>query len=114
MFLLLDMINGLLGYFNFSVKIKNWIYVGLVFFGDLYLIYVIFMFLKNQFWLWGFLYFLVVVGVIYYFYLNVVYYFLGKILCFDFLLFWLFKLIGMMCEIFEEKECQWFEKLVVL
>lgn len=31
MFSLLDMINGSLGYFNLSVKIKNRIYVGLAF-----------------------------------------------------------------------------------
>lgn len=59
-------------------RLKNRIYVGLAFFGDLYLIYVTFMLLKNQSWLRGFLYFLAVVGVTYYLYLNAVYYFLGK------------------------------------
>ena len=89
MFSLLDMINGSLGYFNLSVKIKNRIYVGLAFFGDLYLIYVTFMLLKNQSWLRGFLYFLAVVGVTYYLYLNAVYYFLGKTSRFDFLSAWI-------------------------
>ena len=106
MFSLLDMINGSLGYFNLSVKIKNRIYVGLAFFGDLYLIYVTFMLLKNQSWLRGFLYFLAVVGVTYYLYLNAVYYFLGKTSRFDFLSPWLSKLTGTTRETPEEKERQ--------
>lgn len=52
------------------------------------------MLLKNQSWLRGFLYFLAVVGVTYYLYLNAVYYFLGKTSRFDFLSPWLSKLTG--------------------
>ena len=114
MFSLLAMINGSLGYFNLSVKIKNRIYVGLAFFGDLYLIYVTFMLLKNQSWLRGFLYFLAVVGVTYYLYLNAVYYFLGKTSRFDFLSPWLSKLTGTTRETPEEKERQRLEKLAAL
>ena len=111
MFSLLDMINGSLGYFNLSVKVKNRIYVALAFFGDGYLIYVTFMLLKNQAWMRGFLYFLAVLGVTYYLYLNAVYYFLGRTSRFDFLSPWLSKLTGTTRETPEEKERQRLAKL---
>lgn len=78
MFSFLDMINSSLSYFNIEAKLKNRIYVIIASLGDIYLIYVTVRLLMNHVWLRGLLYFLAVVGLTYFIYLNFVYYFLNK------------------------------------
>ena len=104
MFTFLDMINSSLGYFNMSVKVKNRIYTIVAFLGDLYLIYVTFMLLRNQSWLRGLLYCLAVVVITYYLYLNFVYYYLGRTSRWDFLSPKLTQITGFSLETPEEKD----------
>ena len=94
MFSFLDMINSSLSYFNIKPKLKNKIYVIIAFLGDGYLIYVTARLLMNKAWMRGFLYFLAVVLLTYYLYLNAVYYFLNRTSRLDFLSPWLIKVTG--------------------
>ncbi|MDO4902748.1 MAG: hypothetical protein Q3959_00635 [Limosilactobacillus sp.] len=85
MFTLLDMINSSLSYINIEVKLKNRIYIGIATLGDIYLIYVTFRLLANQAYLRGFLYFLAMIAITYFLYLNIVFFFLGRTSRFDFI-----------------------------
>lgn len=114
MFSILDMINHSLGYVNLSTKVKNRLYVVLAFLGDVYLAYVTTMLLINHSWLRGFLYFLAVVGLSYYLYLNAIYYFLDRTSRFDILSPWLTKLTGTVRETPEEKDRQRLARLEAL
>lgn len=79
----LDMVNHYLGYINVSVKIKNRIYVILGALGDLYLFYIAVRYLQNGHPFWGLLILLVAIILLYFAYLNTVYYFTNKKAPFD-------------------------------
>lgn len=79
----LDMVNHYLGYFNISVKIKNRAYTILGALGDFYLFYIAFRYLQNGHPFWGLLILLVAVILLYFVFLNVVYYFTNKKAPFD-------------------------------
>jgi len=79
----LDMVNHYLGYINVSVKIKNRIYVILGALGDLYLFYIAVRYLQNGHPFWGLLILLVALLMVYFVYLNTVYYFTTKKAPFD-------------------------------
>ena len=79
----LDMVNHYLGYINVSVKIKNRIYVILGALGDLYLFYIGVRYLQNGHPFWGLLILLVALILLYFAYLNTVYYFTNKKAPFD-------------------------------
>lgn len=79
----LDMVNHYLGYINVSVKIKNRIYVILGALGDLYLFYIGVRYLQNGHPFWGLLILLVAIILLYFAYLNTVYYFTNKKAPFD-------------------------------
>lgn len=79
----LDMVNHYLGYINVNVKIKNRIYVILGFLGDIYLFYIALRYLKNGHPFWGLLILAVALLLLYFVYLNVVYYFTDKKAPFD-------------------------------
>lgn len=106
MFTFLDMINGSLGYFNMSVKVKNRIYTIIAALGDLYLVYVTFMLLKNHAWLRGLLYLLAIIAISYYVYLNAIYYFLDRTSKYDFISPKLTKLTGFTPETPEAKDAK--------
>lgn len=74
----LDMVNHYLGYINVSVKIKNRIYVILGALGDLYLFYIAVRYLQNGHPFWGLLILLIALVLLYFVYLNTVYYFTQK------------------------------------
>ncbi|KRL94058.1 hypothetical protein FD28_GL000603 [Levilactobacillus hammesii DSM 16381] len=77
------MVNHYLGYINVSVKIKNRIYVILGALGDLYLFYIAVRYLQNGHPFWGLLILLVAIILLYFAYLNTVYYFTNKKAPFD-------------------------------
>ncbi|KRN01142.1 hypothetical protein FD13_GL001407 [Levilactobacillus senmaizukei DSM 21775 = NBRC 103853] len=79
----LDMVNHYLGYINVNVKIKNRIYVILGFLGDIYLFYIALRYLKNGHPFWGLLILGVALLLLYFVYLNVMYYFTDKKAPFD-------------------------------
>lgn len=80
----LDMVNHyLLGYVNVSVKIKNRIYTVLGALGDFYLFYIAIRYLQNGHPFWGLLILLVAVILLYFVFLNAVYYFTQKQAPFD-------------------------------
>lgn len=79
----LDMVNHYLGYINVSVKIKNRVYVILGALGDLYLFYIAIRYLQNGHPFWGLLILLVALILLYFAYLNTVYYFTQKKAPFD-------------------------------
>ncbi len=79
----LDMVNHYLGYINVSVKIKNRIYVILGALGDLYLFYIAMRYLQNGHPFWGLLILLIALVLLYFVYLNTVYYFTKKKAPFD-------------------------------
>lgn len=79
----LDMVNHYLGYFNISVKIKNRAYTILGALGDLYLFYIAIRYLQNGHPFWGLLILLVAIILLYFVFLNVVYYFTNKKAPFD-------------------------------
>ncbi|TGD20180.1 DUF6681 family protein [Levilactobacillus suantsaiihabitans] len=79
----LDMVNHYLGYINVNAKIKNRIYVIIGALGDLYLFYIGFRYLQNGHPFWGLLILLVALILLYFVYLNTVYYFTEKKAPFD-------------------------------
>lgn len=78
MFSFLGMINGWLGYVNMNAKVKNRIYTILGFIGNLYLLYVAYRFFLNGFMGRGCLFILAFLGLLYFCYLNFLYYFTTK------------------------------------
>lgn len=79
----LDMVNHYLGYINVSVKIKNRIYVILGMLGDIYLFYIGIRYLQNGHPFWGLLILLIALALLYFEYLNTIYYFTDKKAPFD-------------------------------
>lgn len=79
----LDMINHYLGYINVSVKLKNRIYTVLGALGNLYLFYIGFRYLQNGHPFWGLLILAIAVVMLYFVYLNTMYYFTKKKAPFD-------------------------------
>lgn len=78
MFSFLDMVNHYLGYFNINIKFKNRIYTVLGMLGDLYLFYVAFRWLSNQYYLRGSLIMLAAIILLYFSIMNIFYYFTTK------------------------------------
>lgn len=83
MFSFLDMVNHYLGYFNINVKLKGRIYTILGAFGDLYLFYISFRFLKNSYLKQGSLILAVAIILLYFTLCNFFYYFTTKQPWFD-------------------------------
>ncbi|MHA8110149.1 DUF6681 family protein [Lactobacillaceae bacterium Melli_B4] len=83
MFSLLDAVNQYLGYINFSPKLKNRIYTIVGGVANLYMFYVAIKFLHNQIWLQGTMFLLVALILLYFLFLNIVYYFTDKRAPFD-------------------------------
>ncbi|WP_125765942.1 DUF6681 family protein [Levilactobacillus mulengensis] len=79
----LDMVNHYLGYINVNAKIKNRIYVIIGALGDLYLFYIAVRYLQNGHPFWGLLILLVAIILLYFVYLNTIYYFTEKTAPFD-------------------------------
>lgn len=79
----LDMVNHYLGYINVNAKIKNRVYVILGALGDLYLFYIAIRYLQNGHPFWGLLILLVALLLLYFVYLNGMYYFTEKKAPFD-------------------------------
>ncbi|MBY7146342.1 hypothetical protein I2491_06075, partial [Levilactobacillus brevis] len=79
----LDMVNHYLGYINVNAKIKNRVYVILGALGDLYLFYIAIRSLQNGHPFWGLLILLVALLLLYFVYLNGMYYFTEKKAPFD-------------------------------
>lgn len=79
----LDMVNHYLGYVNVSVKLKNRIYTVLGLLGDFYLFYIAVRYLQNGHPFWGLLILLVAIILLYFAFLNGVYYFTKKKAPFD-------------------------------
>lgn len=79
----LDMVNHYLGYINVNAKIKNRIYVVIGALGDLYLFYIAVRYLQNGHPFWGLLIFFVALILLYFVYLNTIYYFTEKQAPFD-------------------------------
>lgn len=79
----LDMVNHYLGYINVSVKIKNRVYTILGALGDLYLFYIAIRYLQNGHPFWGLLILLVALLLLYFTYLNSMYYFTKRKAPFD-------------------------------
>ncbi|HIW71672.1 MAG TPA: hypothetical protein H9875_03505 [Candidatus Levilactobacillus faecigallinarum] len=79
----LDMVNHYLGYFNISVKIKNRIYTVLGTLGDFYLFYIAIRYLQNGHPFWGLLILVVALLLLYFVFLNIVYYFTNRKAPFD-------------------------------
>lgn len=75
MFTLFDMIRSSLNYVNLSTVLKNRIYTILAGIGNFYLLYVAFRFFKNGFWGRGTLFILAFLVILYFTYLNLLYYF---------------------------------------
>lgn len=72
---ILSMINSYLSYINLNVKIKNRIYTCLAFVGNFYLLYVSYRFFSNGYIWRGFLFILAFLVILYFAYLNTLYYF---------------------------------------
>ena len=79
----LDMVNHYLGYFNISVKIKNRAYTILGALGDFYLFYIAVRYLQNGHPFWGLLILLVAIILLYFVFLNTIYYFTTRKAPFD-------------------------------
>ena len=79
----LDMVNHYLGYINVSVKLKNRIYTVLGLLGDFYLFYIAVRYLQNGHPFWGLLILFVAIILLYFAFLNGVYYFTQKKAPFD-------------------------------
>ncbi|WP_125580703.1 DUF6681 family protein [Levilactobacillus cerevisiae] len=79
----LDMVNHYLGYINVNAKIKNRIYVVIGALGDLYLFYIAVRYLQNSHPFWGLLILLVALILLYFVYLNTIYFFTEKKAPFD-------------------------------
>ncbi|GEO68819.1 DUF6681 family protein [Levilactobacillus acidifarinae] len=79
----LDMVNHYLGYVNVSVKLKNRIYTVLGLLGDFYLFYIAVRYLQNGHPFWGLLILLVAIILLYFVFLNGIYYFTQKKAPFD-------------------------------
>lgn len=79
----LDMVNHYLGYINISLKIKNRIYTVLGLLGDFYLFYIAVRYMKNSHPFWGLLILAVALILLYFAFLNGVYYFTTKKAPFD-------------------------------
>ena len=75
MFTLFDMIRSSLSYVNLSTVLKNRIYTILAGIGNFYLLYVAFRFFQNGFWGRGTLFILAFLVILYFTYLNILYYF---------------------------------------
>nr|WP_321315387.1 DUF6681 family protein [uncultured Ligilactobacillus sp.] len=75
MFTFLDMIRASLNYVNLSTVLKNRIYTILATIGNFYLLYVAIKFYINGYFLRGTLFLLAFIGILYFSYLNLLYYF---------------------------------------
>lgn len=75
MFTILDMIRSSLNYVNLSTVFKNRIYTILAGIGNFYLLYVAFRFFQNGFWGRGLLFIVAFLLILYFTYLNLLYYF---------------------------------------
>lgn len=75
MFSLLSLINGYIGYFSMNAKLKGQIYTILGGIGNFYLLYVAYRFFANGYYLRGTLYILAFLVLLYFAYLNALYYF---------------------------------------
>ena len=75
MFTLFDMIRSSLSYVNLSTVLKNRIYTILAGICNFYLLYVAFRFFQNGFWGRGTLFILAFLVILYFTYLNILYYF---------------------------------------
>ncbi|KRL97023.1 DUF6681 family protein [Liquorilactobacillus satsumensis] len=94
MFSIIGIINSYLGYINMNVKIKNQVYTVLGTVGNFYLLYVAYRFFANGFYARGALFILAFLALVYFSYLNVLYYFTKKTSRVDFSPF-LEKKLGM-------------------
>lgn len=75
MFTILDMIRSSLNYVNLSTVFKNRVYTILAGIGNFYLLYVAFRFFQNGFWGRGLLFIVAFLVILYFTYLNLLYYF---------------------------------------
>ena len=75
MFSLLSLINGYIGYFSMNAKLKGQIYTILGGIGNFYLLYVAYRFFANGYYLRGTFYILAFLVLLYFAYLNALYYF---------------------------------------
>ncbi|MEJ6399693.1 DUF6681 family protein [Nicoliella lavandulae] len=83
MFTFLDAVNQYLGYINFSPKLKNRIYTIVGGLANFYLFYVAVKFLKNHIWLQGVGFLVAATVLLYFLFLNIVYYFTERRAPFD-------------------------------
>lgn len=83
MFSLLSMINGWIGYINMNAKVKNRVYTVLGGLGNFYLLYVAYRFYANGFAGRGTLFILAFLILLYFTYLNVMYFFTDQPAKFD-------------------------------
>ena len=83
MFTLFQTIAASLGYVSLSATIKNRIYTILATVGNFYLLYVSYRFFRNGFPLRGALFILAFLGIAYFCYLNIFYYFTNKTAKYD-------------------------------
>lgn len=78
MFSMLGLINTWIGYINMNVKIKNRVYTIVGGIGNFYLLYVATRFFINGFFIRGFLFILAFIALLYFTYINVMYWFTDK------------------------------------
>lgn len=78
MFSMLGLINTWIGYINMNVKIKNRVYTIVGGVGNFYLLYVATRFFINGFFVRGFLFILAFIALLYFTYINVMYWFTDK------------------------------------
>ncbi|WP_429971458.1 DUF6681 family protein [Fructilactobacillus sp. Tb1] len=78
MFSILDGVNSWLSYISIEAKTKARIYTVLGFFGWVYMIYITYRFLMNHVWTRGLLMLAATIGLGYFLYLNIIYYFTKK------------------------------------
>lgn len=83
MFSIIGMINSWIGYINMNAKVKNRVYTVLGGIGNFYLLYVAYRFYVNGFPLRGTLFILAFLVLLYFTYLNIVYFFTNKKAKFD-------------------------------
>lgn len=75
MFSILGMINSYIGYFNMNATLKNRIYTIVGGVGNFYLLYVAYRFFANGFIVRGLLFILAFLALLYFTYLNILYFF---------------------------------------
>ena len=75
MFSILGMINSYIGYFNMNATLKNRIYTVVGGVGNFYLLYVAYRFFANGFIVRGLLFILAFLALLYFTYLNILYFF---------------------------------------